>query len=182
MFKHPPRAAALYFALMLSSAAAAFDMLTFHNDNQRTGANTSETVLTQSNVNASQFGKLYTRTVNGIMYAQPLYASALTIGGGTHNIVFAATMKNNVYAFDADNGATAAYWTVNLGASVPYTEVYTNGDMNMYPEIGIVSTPVIDKSTNTIYIVAMTKEATNSWAHRLHALDLSTGAEKFGGM
>jgi len=165
----------------LSSSVGAVDVLTFHNDTHRSGANTSETILNQSNVNATNFGKLYTRSVDGLMYAQPLYVSNLTIGGGTHNVVFIATMKNNVYAFDADNGAQAAYWTKNLGTSVPYSDVYTNGDHNMFPDIGICGTPVIDKSTNTMYLCNMTKDGTNAWSHHVHALDITTGNDKFGG-
>lgn len=168
------------FALM-SATASAVDIITFHNDTMRTGANTSETILNQTNVTAAQFGKLYTRAVDGIMYAQPLYASAISIGGGTHNIIFVATMHNSVYAFDADNQNQAAYWQKSMGTPVPNTDVYTNGDPNMSPEIGICSTPVIDKSTNTMYLVAMTKEGAGSFVHRLHALDIGSGNEKFGG-
>jgi hypothetical protein len=168
-------------AVLFSNAALAFDMLTHHNDVLRTGSNTSETILNQSNVTVSQFGKLYSRTVNGLIYAQPLYVSNLSIGGGVHNVVFVATMRNTIYAFDADSSTQAAYWTKSLGTYVPKTEIYSNGDNNMYPDIGIVSTPAIDKSTNTMYVVAMIKEGTNSYAHRLHALDISTGNEKFGG-
>ncbi|MEI6231938.1 MAG: C25 family cysteine peptidase [Planctomycetota bacterium] len=165
----------------MTVTVSAFDMLTFHNDTLRTGANTNETILTQSNVTPALFGKLYTRTVDGVMYAQPLYASAISIGGGTHNVIFVATMHNTIYAFDADNKNQAAYWQKSMGLAVPYGDVYTNGDPNMYPEIGVCSTPVIDKSTNTMYVVAMTKEGANSYAHRLHALDIGTGNEKFGG-
>ena len=164
---------------------SAIDVLTYNYDTLCTGANTSETILNQSNVVPAQFGKLYVRNVDGIMYAQPLYASSISIGGGTHNVVYVATMHNSVYAFDADNSNQAAYWTqsMNNGAetTIPSSDV-AGGDHNMYPEIGIVSTPVIDKTTNTIYLVAMTKLASPlTYTHRLHALDLSTGAEKFGG-
>jgi len=171
----------LHAVITLASCASAVDILTFHNDTLRTGSNTTETILTPANINFAQFGKLYTRPVDGFIYAQPLYVSGVTIGGGTRNIVFVATMHNSVYAFDADNPNQAAYWQKSMGAAVPFAEVYTNGDQNMYPEIGIVSTPTIDKGTNTLYLVAMTKDGTNTYAHRVHALDLATGNEKFGG-
>ena len=98
-------------------------VLTQHNDNSRTGANLNETVLNTSNVNVNQFGKLFSRIVDGQIYGQPLYAPGVAIGQSIHNVVYVATMKNNVYAFDADNpAASTPFWQVNLGAPVPVTD------------------------------------------------------------
>lgn len=150
-------------------------MLTDNYNLARTNANLNETLLNASNVNAAQFGKLFALPVTGFINAQPLYVSNLSIPGkGTHNVVFVATLHNDVYAFDAD-AAGDSLWHVNLGPPVP------NSDYNVADlvEIGILSTPVIDLSTGTIYVVANTKE-NGSAIFRLHALDLTTGSEKFG--
>jgi uncharacterized repeat protein (TIGR03806 family) len=175
-------AAAAVFATAVESAAGV-DVLTVHYDNSRTGTNLAETVLNQGDVNVSSFGRLYTRTIDAYTYAQPLYVAGVTIGGASRDVVYVATEHNSVYAFDADDatGDIPAYWTVNLGPSVPYLDVYTNGDTNITPEVGITGTPVIDKASGTLYVVAFTKEAGPSYHQRLHALDLATGAEKFGG-
>ena len=151
-------------------------VLTQHNDAARTGANLAETALNVSNVNASQFGKLFSRTVDGQIYAQPLVVSNVNIPGkGARNVVFIATMHNSVYAFDAEDPAvTLPYWQVNLGPSVPNADV---ASPDIQPEIGITAAPVIDASTSTIYLVAKTKEA-GSYFQRLHALDLRSGQEK----
>ncbi|HLX65153.1 MAG TPA: Ig-like domain-containing protein, partial [Planctomycetota bacterium] len=169
---------------LTSLSAAGIDVLTQNYDTMRSGANITETVLTQSNVNSAQFGKLYARNVDGIMYAQPLYASSITIGGGVHNVVYVATMHNSVYAFDADLPNQPAYWQVTMngtGETSSPNNLLAGSDNNMYPEVGVTSTPVIDKTTNTIYVLAFSKTSTPTYMHRLHALDLSTGAEKFGG-
>ncbi|HWZ94605.1 MAG TPA: chitobiase/beta-hexosaminidase C-terminal domain-containing protein, partial [Opitutaceae bacterium] len=167
----------LELGLLLSAASlTAFgqaNVLTQHNDNSRTGANTNETILTPANVNQAQFGKVFTENVDGQVYAQPLYVSALNIAGGTHNVVYVCTEHNSVYAFDANTGG-APLWQVNLGPS--------STDQNcsdLIPEIGITGTPVIDLSTFTLYVDAKTMVGTNHF-HNLHALDLTTGAEKFG--
>jgi phospholipase C len=146
---------------------------TYHNDQGRMGANISETVLNHSNVNSSQFGKLFSFSVDGQIYTKALYVPNLQVGNATHNVVFVATEHNSVYAFDADGKTTSPLWTVNLGPSIPSSE--TSG---IKPEIGITSTPVIDLSTGTIYVLAATND---SAAFRLHALDLTSGAEKFNG-
>ena len=153
---------------------------THHNDNDRAGAMLHETQLTSSNVNPSTFGLVFSREVDGQLYAQPLYVPGVEIPArGPRNLVFAATMHNTVYAFDADDpAASAPYWQVSLGPSVPYTLVDNCHDI--VPEIGILSTPVIDLATRTIYVVAKTLDP-DGQHFRLHALDLATGSEKFGG-
>jgi len=155
-------------------------VLTQHNDNSRTGANLNETALNTSNVNAGQFGKLFSRAVDGQTYAQPLYVPGVNMGSrGIHNVVFVATEKNNVYAFDADDpAASAALWQVNLGPPVPVRFIDETVDINEY--IGITSTPVIDPVTKTLYCVAKTREG-GRYPQRLHALDIATGQERFGG-
>jgi len=146
-----------------------------HNDLGRTGSNPNESTLNTSNVNVSKFGKLFSRAVDGQIYAQPLYVPSVTIAGKTQNVVYVATMHNSVYAFDADDpSASAPLWQLNFGTSVPSTCDDTQ------PEYGILSTPVIDPTTNTIYVVARTTETNGSILFRLHALDITKGAEKPG--
>ena len=158
------------------------DVLTQHNDQFRTGANTSETTLTTSNVNANSFGRLFSYPVDGTVYAQPLYVSGLNISGGTHNVVFVVTMENSVYAFDAD--ANVLYWQANYTTGtitpVPIADIKNGG--NIHGDVGILSTPVIDRASSTIYLLSRTKDTSNStYYQKLHALDLATGNEKFGG-
>ena len=122
-------------------------------------------------MNTTNFGKLFVNAVDGQMYAQPLYVQNLSISGGTHNVVFACTESNSVYAFDADTPGVT-YWHTNLGA--PFTTSCTD----LQPTVGITSTPVIDLNSGTIYLD--TKLAAGP-AHKLHALDITSGQEKFGG-
>jgi len=157
-------------ALFLPLAQAA-NVLTQHYDLARTGANLAETILTPFNVNSNAFGKLFTDSVDGQVYAQPLYVENLSISGGIHNVVFVCTENNSVYAFDADTGGTT-YWHVNLGTP------FTSGCGDLTPVVGITGTPVIDLSSSVLYVD--TKLAAGP-AQKLHALDIATGSEKFGG-
>jgi uncharacterized protein (TIGR03437 family) len=176
-------------ALMAGSAAVAVraqvDVLTANYDNNRTNANLNEGILNTNNVNATQFGKLWAYPVDGQVYAQPLYVHALSIPGrGTLNALYVATMHNSVYAFDADaSGGTAPLWQVNLGSTVDPASFDIAGAAtytDILHEIGILSTPVIDRAGNTIYVVDETL-AGGSAAFFLHALDLTTGSEKWNG-
>jgi hypothetical protein len=156
------------------------NVLTYHNDNGRTGQNLNETTLTTSNVNSATFGKLGFLTVDGLVDAEPLYVSNLTVAGSAHNVVFVVTEHDSVYAFDADS--FAQLWKVTvLGANeVPSDD---RGCEQVTPEIGITSTPVIDLNHGThgtIFIVAMSKDNLGNYHQRLHALDLTTGAEESG--
>jgi hypothetical protein len=173
-------------------AAAQVNVTTHRYDNGRTGQNTSETILTPLNVNASQFGLLFTQPVDGALLAQPLYVAGLAIpGNGTHNVVFAATENDTVYAFDADSntGGNATYlWKANLvdsahGAPAGATPIPASS-FTCYspatPATGITSTPVIDMTTKTMYVVALSLEGTQ-FVNRLHALDITTGNEKSQG-
>lgn len=172
----------LVWSLLSPSSAKAVNVLTQHNDLSRDGANLAETNLTPANVNVSTFGKVFTQTVDGQIYAQPLYVQGLTISNVTRNVVFVCTENNSVYAFDADNAAAGALWHTNLGAAVPYTDVNSCSDLK--PVIGITGTPVIDPETGTLYLDSKTLQvngATTTYYHYLHALDITTGSEKYGG-
>ncbi len=154
------------------------EVLTQHNDVSRSGVNVYESLLTTSNVNQTQFGKLFTQAVDAQIYSQPLYVANLNVQG-RRNVVFVATEGNSVYAFDADNASVSApLWSVNLGTPVP--TAYVDCGTDLAPQIGITSTPVIDLSTRTLYVDAKSTDSLG-YHHKLHALDLATGAEKFGG-
>ncbi len=162
-----------------ANAPANSAVTTFRNDNEHTGQYPNETILNTTNVNQSQFGKRVSYPVDGQMYAQPLYIPNLSIGGATHNVVFAATENDSVYAFDADQtSAVAPLWKTSLlpGGAVPVPYAATScGDLQ--PIIGITGTPVIDPGTNTMYVVSYSQEGGNP-IYRLHALDITTGQDK----
>jgi hypothetical protein len=152
---------------------------TLRNDNQHSGQYTNETVLNQSNVNQSQFGKRVSYPVDGQLYAQPLYVPGVSVGGSTHNVVFAASENDSVYAFDADaTSAVAPLWKRSLlpsGATAVSSNTVSCQDLQ--PIIGITSTPVIDTSTGTMYVVAYSDEG-GTLVYRLHALDITTGNDR----
>jgi hypothetical protein len=171
----------LCFIVCTAPLSSATDVVTYHNDIARTGHNLEETILTTGNVNSSSFGKLFTSPVDGIIDAEPLYLSAVSIPGkGTHNVIYVVTENDSVYAFDADNGAL--FWQVSaLGSGESPSDNHSCGQIS--PQIGITSTPVIDRSSGphgTIYVVAMSKKSSN-YFQRIHALDMTTGVEEFGG-
>ena len=156
-------------------------ILTQHYDTARTGQNMTETLLTPSNVNSTLFGKLLSLPVDGYVYAQPLYVPAVAIpSNGTHNVLYVATEHDSLYAFDADRGTQLwkDSFLINGATTLSTTDVGNTQDIN--PEIGITGTPTIDSTTNTLYVVVNTKEA-GAIIYRLHAIDITTGAEKFGG-
>jgi hypothetical protein len=171
--------------LGLGVAYGQTDVLTHHNDNSRAGLNAQETILSPSNVNPNQFGKLFAQPVDGIIVGQPLYVrDVLLADGSKHNVVYVATQHDTVYAFDADSnqgGGAAPLWSVSLtngGTSVPISDHGCTG--THYTEIGIMGTPVIDAAKTTMYLVAKTRE-NGEHIFRLHALDITNGAEEFGG-
>ena len=178
------------FVLFCTIVVPAFgqtSVLTQHNDNARTGQNTSETILNTSNVNVNQFGKLFAMPADGQVYAQPLYVPGVTINGGIHNVMILATENDSVYAYDADSSG-APLWNASMvdaahGAGTGETALNsatTIGCTDLQPLIGITSTPVIDPTSKTIYVEAKSTDGTN-YFHRLHALDLLTGNEKTPG-
>jgi hypothetical protein len=160
-----------------SMITVAVNIATWQNDNLRTGLNGFETALTPQSVNAANFGKLFSYIVDGYIYGEPLYVAHLTVNGGVHNAIFVATEHDSAYAFDADSyGNGSPLWQVSLlsGGETPLT----NGAIQPYE--GVTSTPVIDTSTNTMYVLS-TQASTGNGFFRLHALDLTNGTEKFGG-
>ncbi len=168
--------------LTVTPASVAVDVATYHNDNGRTGQNLKETILTHSNVNQNSFGLRKIVTLDGKVDAQPLFLSGVPIPGqGTHNVVYAATEHNSVYALDAVTGATL--WHASTLANGETTSD-THGCGQVSPEIGITSTPVIDRTRGphgAIYVVAMSKNSNGSYFQRLYALDITSGAQLFGG-
>ena len=157
---------------------AQVNVLTWHNDNARTGQNLAEKILTPANVKASGFGALFQVKVDGKVDAEPLYVSALSIPGkGTHNVVFAATEHDSVYAIDADTGAIL--WQVSLlGAGEAPSDPRSCGQIT--PEIGITATPVIDLGKGVLYATAMSKDSAGHYIQRIHGLLLATGADETG--
>ncbi len=177
----------LTLLLVFGVCRAQVQVVTYHNDNARTGQNLSEVLLSPSNVKAGAFGKRFTQAVDGNVLAQPLYLPAVYVPGkGIHNVVYVATAHDSLYAFDADSatGANAApLWHVSFLDAANSATTVPAGDVNCFVagiELGIAGTPVIDPATLTIYLVAETKEAGPSYVFRLHAISASTGAEKPG--
>ncbi|HEY6990575.1 MAG TPA: hypothetical protein VH369_19420 [Bryobacteraceae bacterium] len=172
--------------LLVSLLVASLDaqIITSQYDNARTGANTHETVLNPRNVDVKRFGRVFRLSVDGDVYAQSLYLPNLAIPGkGTHNVLFVTTEHDSVYAFDAAGMPKEPLWKVNFTdaekgiTTLPMESVHCPF---LNPEVGITSTPVIDAQSGTLYVLVRTKESGHFW-QRLHALDVRTGREKFGG-
>src|SRR5579871_58975 len=184
------------FLLMSHSAWAQFvtpvPVLTYHYDNTRQGENTNETLLTLGNVNTNTFGKLFSYSLDGYVYAEPLIMTNLTIPGqGVHNVVFVATEHDSIYALDADGllGTNdGVLWKTNVGlsaicAGAPFGGRYNGGVgyTDIVPEVGVTGTPVIDPNSGTLYVDAFTRDVVGNvtnYNHRIHALDVTTGAER----
>jgi hypothetical protein len=150
------------------------DVLTWHNDNARTGLYDSESQLNPGNVNMNTFGKLFVLPADGKVDAAPLYKANVTISGqGTHNVAFVATEHDTVYAYDADNGQLLWQSSMLAAGEVPSDN---RGCGQVTPQIGITATPVIDPNTNIMYLIAMSKQGT-TYFQRLHALDITTGQD-----
>ena len=166
----------------IATTATAQDVLTWHNDNARTGQNLTEKILTPENVNPRTFGKLFVIHVDGKVDAEPLYVNGIEIPGqGKRNVLYVATEHDSIYAFNADTGS--AFWHVRL-LKAGETPSDTRSCGQVIPEIGVTSTPVIDLHRGphgTIYVVAMSKDQQGIYFQRLHALDLQNGREEFGG-
>jgi outer membrane protein assembly factor BamB len=173
-------------ALLLGALGAGcqqdIDVLTYHDDNARDGQYLTETMLTLGNVNSSTFGKLFVLNVDGKVDAQPLYKSQVKLAAqGMHNVLYVATEHDSVYAFDADSGTQL--WQVSV-VGAGETPSDDRGCNQVTPEIGVTSTPVIAPGIGphgTIYVVAMSKDGSGNYFQRIHALDMTTGAEQFGG-
>ncbi|HUR47184.1 MAG TPA: hypothetical protein VMZ27_14990 [Candidatus Saccharimonadales bacterium] len=171
--------------LLYQSVWGQVNVLTYHNNNRRTGEITNESILSLANVKPASFGKLFTYNLDGHVYAQPLYVSGINLPGqGAHNIVYVATQHNSVYALDADSNAPSAgglLWHVNLGpsAATPSPDFGTRygSFSSILPEVGITATPVIDLASGTLYVDALTHEGT-AYFHKLHALNITNGTEQ----
>jgi len=172
---------AMPLANLLAARASAQNVLTYHNNNAHTGLNSAETTLTPSNVNVNTFGKLFVLTVDGLVDAEPLYLSAISVNGSTHNVLIVVTENDSVYAFDADNGTQL--WKVSA-LKPGETPSDDRGCSQITPEIGITATPVISRpagSNGVIYLVSMSKNSSGHYFQRLHALDATTGNELYNG-
>jgi PQQ enzyme repeat len=168
-------------ATLTVAASAPNDVATFKNDRSRSGQNLAETTLTLANVNSASFGLLRTVMVDGKVDAQPLYLSQVPISGKAHNVAFVATEHGSVYAIDADAGTLI--WQVSVLAAGE-TPSDNHGCGQVSPEIGVTATPVIDRTAGphgALYVVGMSIDKSSDYHQRLHALDITTGAELFGG-
>ena len=162
------------------ATGASTDISTYKYDVSRSGLNATESTLTLSNVNSTNFGLLRTLAVDGKVDAQPLYLAHLNVAGAQHNVVFVATEHGSVWAFDADTGSKLWQVSVLKAGESPAT----NGCNQITPQIGVTSTPVIDRTAGangTMYVVAMSIDGSSNYHQRLHALDITTGAELLGG-
>lgn len=180
---------ALMFASLTPAEAQSFTgVLTQQNDNGRTGQNLSETTLTTQNVKAATFGRVFSYSVDGQIYSQPLYVPNVTVQGqGVHNVVYVETQNDSLYAFDADGLKSTPLWQVsfiNPAAGITPVACEVNGKAiigcSVYPIYGITATPVIDSSSGTIYLITRTNN-NGTYFQTLHAIDITNGAEKFGG-
>jgi hypothetical protein len=177
------------FAIAISAIAVPAQVTTSQYNNSRTGATLTERILTPRNVNARQFGKLGAFKVDGAVYAQPLYIPGVKVPGkGIHDVLFVATEHDSVYAFDADHPGDAPLWQVSFLDKARGVTTVSEDDAQcpfIRPEIGITSTPVIDLTTGTLYVLARTKirhrASADEYFQHLHALAITTGVEKFGG-
>jgi hypothetical protein len=164
-------------------------VLTYHNNRSRDGTNTHEYALSPRTVSQATFGKRFSCTLDGAAYTQPLWMPHLSIGGTIRNLVFVGTEHDTAYAFDADRIPCLKIWHVNLldnahggtAAETPVPAPDVEPYLVIQPEIGVTGTPVIDPGSKTLYIVSTSEGPTGSFHQRLHALDVTTGAEKFGG-
>jgi len=161
-------------------------VLTSHNDNARTGRYSNEILLTPANVKTGQFGRRYVLALDGAIYAQPLYMSRVKIAGkGLRNVLFVATAHDSLFAFDADDESSPMpqpLWQVSFIDPANGVTTVSESDVNcqVIPQLGITGTPVIDPVAGTIYVIAETKEAGNQFVFRLHAIDITSGAERPG--
>src|SRR5258708_7498945 len=179
----------LSMVLVPTTLFAQANVTTTHNDAARTGANTNETLLTTTNVNVSQFGKIFERVVDDEIYAQPLYVEGVSVAGvGLRNVVFVATNNDSVYAFDADDRtASTPLWRINYtnpaAGIVPVSRTDVGQACGTYADfagnIGIAATPVIDSLAQTLFFVTRTKES-GAFVQRLHAIDIRDGSERPG--
>ncbi|HZD75862.1 MAG TPA: Ig-like domain-containing protein, partial [Acidobacteriaceae bacterium] len=161
-----------------AAGSGGVNVVTWHFDNNRSGLNANETSLSPGSVSSKTFGKLFSYLLDGYAYAEPLLMSNVTIKGATHNVVYVATEHDSVYAFDADSyGSGTPLWQVSLLKS---GETPVSGS-DILPWLGVTSTPVIDQGSNTIYVVSSQKSSASGSTYRLNALDITTGAQKFGG-
>jgi hypothetical protein len=155
---------------------ARIDVLTQHNNRERTGSNLNEAILTPLNVNAIRFGMLIRHVVDDQVYSQPLVVTDVKIGGGTHDVVYVTTVSNSVYAFDANDAhGIAPFWHVNFGTPASVNDA-DFGCTDINGNMGIIGTPVIDKTRGVLYVVALTR-LRDRFVQRLHALDIGTGVD-----
>jgi hypothetical protein len=190
-------ASVAYPSLSANAVAATTDLpgvYTYHNDPARDGANLQEYALTPSDVNSTRFGKLFSCSVDGAIYGQPLWVADLSVNGATHNVVFVATEHDSLYAFDADTHPCVQLWSANLidashGGSTGEITVPAGitgylvgrGAGDLAPEVGVTGTPVIDPASGTLYLISKSVDpAQVKFYQRLHAIDLQTGKEKPG--